>query len=85
VTSLSPHAWFNLRAIIRSVLVVGVLAAGVSVLLGLSFDLEQGGASWYAVGIACVAGIFQWLPYLIYREPDSAMKAALLSPGGPEV
>jgi Zn-dependent protease with chaperone function len=69
VTSLPPHAWFNPRSIIRSLLVVGVLAAGVSVLLGLPFDLEQGGAGWCVVGIACVAGIFQWWPYLVYREP----------------
>ena len=85
VTSVSPRTLINARVVLWSMLVMAALAAGVSVLMSLPFDPDQGGAAWYVIAVTTVASIFQWWPYLIYREPDSAKKATIPAPDAPEV
>jgi hypothetical protein len=45
VTSVSPRTLSNGRVVIWSMLVMAALAAGVSVLMSLPFDPDQGGAA----------------------------------------
>jgi hypothetical protein len=85
VTSVSPRTLLNGRVVLWSMLVMAALAAGVSVLMSLPFDPDQGGAAWYVIAGTAIASIFQWWPYLIYREPDSATKATIPAPVSPEV
>ncbi len=57
-----------------STILVLFLGAGISLLLGLSLDPDQGGMAWYVPLIACLAGWFETLP--LWRSRTSARQQA---------
>jgi hypothetical protein len=69
VTSASPRSMARLSSLLGSLLFIAMLAAGTSLLFGLSFDPSQGGPAWYVIGVASLIVVFGLLPYFLYREP----------------
>lgn len=70
VTGVSPALHGSFVALYRTLMTLGLLAAGAAILAGLSFsDLTDAG--WYVLLVAGILTVFQWIPYRRYREPKS--------------
>jgi Zn-dependent protease with chaperone function len=79
VTSTSPRRAASPRSLIQRIVFLLIIAAGVSILLGLRFAIHPSsripgaangeGQGWYVVLVTLVVAVFQVLPYARYREP----------------
>ncbi len=69
VTGLSPRFAAKPSVFFRLLFPRLLLAVGFSVLFGLPFSLQEGGAGWYAPVVAFLITTFNVAPYWFYREP----------------
>jgi len=76
VTGLSPRLAARPSVFFRLLFPRLLLAVGFSVLFGLSFSLQEGGAGWYAPAVVVLVSILNTAPYWFYRERAQPAPAA---------
>jgi heat shock protein HtpX len=76
VHGVRPKSVGSVQSFSYSLAFVGLLAAGVCVLLGLSFDPEELAGAWYVQAVAAIVLVINILPYWRAKEPEPPVVTA---------
>lgn len=76
VHGVRPKSLGNLQLFSYSLVYLEVIAAGICVLLGLSFDPEELAGAWYVLAVVALILVVNLLPYWFAKEPQPPVVTA---------